>query len=38
MALHPQRHNFPVLNQTFTVDVRYQYIKELGQGAYGVVW
>jgi len=30
-------HVFPVLNQQFIVDRKYQYIRELGQGAYGVV-
>ncbi|KAG9290789.1 hypothetical protein G9A89_011752 [Geosiphon pyriformis] len=31
------RHSFPVLNQQFLVDDKYQFIRELGQGAYGVV-
>ncbi|CAG8546755.1 4949_t:CDS:10 [Acaulospora colombiana] len=31
------RHSFPVLNQQFLVDEKYQFIRELGQGAYGVV-
>jgi mitogen-activated protein kinase 7 len=29
---------FPVLNQQFIVDKKYQFIREMGQGAYGVVW
>ncbi|KAG2207388.1 hypothetical protein INT47_006863 [Mucor saturninus] len=28
---------FPVLNQQFIVDRKYQFIREMGQGAYGVV-
>ncbi|KAG2177287.1 hypothetical protein INT43_007944 [Umbelopsis isabellina] len=34
MATH---HSFPVLNQQFIVDKKYTFIRELGQGAYGVV-
>ncbi|KAG2184257.1 hypothetical protein INT44_009272 [Umbelopsis vinacea] len=34
MATH---HSFPVLNQQFIVDKKYSFIRELGQGAYGVV-
>nr|CAG8467989.1 10276_t:CDS:10 [Entrophospora candida]CAG8491724.1 2755_t:CDS:10 [Entrophospora candida] len=30
-------HTFPVLNQNFLVDDKYEFIRELGQGAYGVV-
>ncbi|RUS21623.1 kinase-like domain-containing protein, partial [Endogone sp. FLAS-F59071] len=30
-------HSFPVLNQQFIVDKKYQFMRELGQGAYGVV-
>ncbi|KAI8983708.1 MAP kinase [Pilobolus umbonatus] len=30
-------HAFPVLNQQFIVDRKYQFIREMGQGAYGVV-
>lgn len=33
----PQRHNFPVLQESFIVEVDYEFVKELGQGAYGVV-
>ncbi|EGG12085.1 uncharacterized protein MELLADRAFT_46685 [Melampsora larici-populina 98AG31] len=33
----PRRHAFPVLNDQFFVDEDYEFIKELGQGAYGVV-
>lgn len=29
---------FRVFNQEFTVDERYTVNKELGQGAYGIVW
>ncbi|KAI8069537.1 kinase-like domain-containing protein [Gongronella butleri] len=29
--------SFPVLNQNFIVDKKYQFIREMGQGAYGVV-
>lgn len=31
-------HSFPVLNQQFIVDTKYKFIREIGQGAYGVVW
>ncbi|CAG8484764.1 9859_t:CDS:10 [Paraglomus occultum] len=30
-------HAFPVLKQQFLVDTKYEFIRELGQGAYGVV-
>ncbi|KAG9326389.1 hypothetical protein KVV02_008009 [Mortierella alpina] len=30
-------HSFPVLNQQFIVDTKYKFIREIGQGAYGVV-
>ncbi|CAB4442057.1 MAP kinase [Rhizophagus irregularis] len=30
-------HAFPVLNQQFLVDTKFEFIRELGQGAYGVV-
>ena len=29
---------FKVFNQDFAVDERYNVTKELGQGAYGIVW
>ena len=29
---------FKVFNQDFIVDERYNVTKELGQGAYGIVW
>lgn len=29
---------FKVFNQDFVVDDRYTVTKELGQGAYGIVW
>lgn len=32
-----QRHSFTALNSNFVVDAEYQYVKELGQGAYGCV-
>jgi serine/threonine protein kinase len=32
-----QRHSFNALNSTFIVDSEYQFVKELGQGAYGCV-
>jgi len=32
------RKAFKVFNQEFIVDERYQVTKELGQGAYGIVW
>ena len=39
MSLDPARcHSFTVLKQQFTVDRRYRFIRELGVGAYGVVW
>ncbi|KAI5478903.1 hypothetical protein MNV49_004537 [Pseudohyphozyma bogoriensis] len=34
---HLPRHAFPVLTEQFLVDSAYDYVKELGQGAYGVV-
>ncbi|KAM0791562.1 hypothetical protein ACM66B_006009 [Microbotryomycetes sp. NB124-2] len=38
MAVHRvDRHRFPVLNEEFLVDSSYEFVKELGQGAYGVV-
>lgn len=33
-----QRKTFKVFNQDFIVDERYNVTKELGQGAYGIVW
>lgn len=32
-----ERHSFRVFNQDFTVDKRFQLIKEIGHGAYGIV-
>lgn len=32
------RKTFKVFNQDFIVDERYNVTKELGQGAYGIVW
>lgn len=32
------RKSFKVFNQDFVVDERYTVTKELGQGAYGIVW
>ncbi|KAG9030336.1 Mitogen-activated protein kinase [Tulasnella sp. JGI-2019a] len=32
-----QHHSFQALSQTFVVDSEYQFVKELGQGAYGCV-
>lgn len=32
-----QRHQFQALNSTFIVDAEYEFVKELGQGAYGCV-
>lgn len=32
-----ERHTFTVFNQDFTVDKRFQLIKEIGHGAYGIV-
>ena len=34
----PGRRTFKVFNQDFIVDERYTVTKELGQGAYGIVW
>jgi len=31
------RHQFTALNSVFIVDSEYQFVKELGQGAYGCV-
>ena len=38
MANIPGRKVFKVFNQDFIVDDRYNVTKELGQGAYGIVW
>jgi serine/threonine protein kinase len=35
--LNMQRHSFTALNSNFVVDSEYQFVKELGQGAYGCV-
>jgi len=32
------RRSFKVFGQEFIVDARYNVTKELGQGAYGIVW
>ena len=32
-----QRHQFTALNSVFIVDAEYEFVKELGQGAYGCV-
>ena len=32
-----QRTQFTALNSTFVVDAEYEFVKELGQGAYGCV-
>lgn len=36
-SIIPRRHAFPVLNDQFFVDEDYEFVKELGQGAYGIV-
>lgn len=36
-VIMPERHSFTALNSTFVVDSEYQFVKELGQGAYGCV-
>lgn len=33
----PERHSFNVFHQDFTIDKRFEVIKELGHGAYGIV-
>ena len=38
MADPQGRKVFKVFNQDFAVDERYNVTKELGQGAYGIVW
>lgn len=38
MASMAGRRVFKVFNQDFIVDERYTVTKELGQGAYGIVW
>ena len=38
MADMTGRRVFKVFNQEFIVDERYNVNKELGQGAYGIVW
>lgn len=37
MADKIERHTFKVFNQDFSVDKRFQLIKEIGHGAYGIV-
>ncbi|KAI8645649.1 MAP kinase [Parasitella parasitica] len=37
MAENSDYQAFPVLNQQFIVDKKFQFIREMGQGAYGVV-
>ena len=37
MSENIERHTFKVFNQDFTVDKRFQLIKEIGHGAYGIV-
>lgn len=32
-----QRHSFQAFNSTFCIDSEYEYVKELGHGAYGCV-
>ena len=36
-VVNMQRHQFTALNSTFIVDAEYEFVKELGQGAYGCV-
>jgi hypothetical protein len=31
-------HSLPCFNQAFQVPEKYTFVKEIGQGAYGVVW
>jgi mitogen-activated protein kinase 7 len=38
MAEVAGRRSFKVFGQEFIVDARYNVTKELGQGAYGIVW
>ena len=38
MGDFPGRKTFKVFGQEFIVDERYTVTKELGQGAYGIVW
>lgn len=33
----PERHSFNVFHQEFTIDKRFELVKELGHGAYGIV-
>jgi mitogen-activated protein kinase 1/3 len=33
----PEKHTFVVQGTSFTVNPRYEYIKQIGHGAYGVV-
>jgi serine/threonine protein kinase len=37
MQKETQRHTFTALNSVFIVDAEYEFVKELGQGAYGCV-
>ena len=38
MAAHQRHTLFKVMNQEFWVDNKFRITKELGQGAYGIVW
>jgi mitogen-activated protein kinase 7 len=38
MTTHQRHTLFKVLNQEFWVDNKFRITKELGQGAYGIVW
>ena len=31
-------HLLSCFNQTFQVSEKYEFVKEIGQGAYGIVW
>lgn len=37
MAYAPNRHQFTAVGQQFVIDSEYEYVKDLGQGAYGCV-
>lgn len=37
MSIPPNRHSFTAVGQQFVIDSEYEYIKDLGQGAYGCV-
>jgi mitogen-activated protein kinase 7 len=37
LNIPPTKHSVTAVGQTFIIDAEYEYVKELGQGAYGCV-